>query len=137
MTAPSRAAKTTGRLKYCILTVCPTVFATAVPTISSATKLNNAAHATATRGRRTWVATTVAIALAESWKPLVKSNNRASAMRPINAAVVVSIRLGYPGLHEATQEDFVRRAGASGVWSARPGKGEALTTPSALIPSHG
>jgi hypothetical protein len=79
------------------LIVCPTVFATAVPTTRNAAKLNAAAHATATRGRRTWVATTVAMALAESWKPLVKSNSRANAMRPINAAVVTSIGAAYPG----------------------------------------
>src|SRR5690606_7944364 len=49
------------------------VLATAVPTMNAARKLNDAAHATATPGDSTRVATTVAIELALSWKPLMKS----------------------------------------------------------------
>src|ERR1035437_8954952 len=44
----------------------PTVFATAVPKTTTATKLKKPAHITATPGERTRVATTVAIELAAS-----------------------------------------------------------------------
>ena len=44
--------------------------ATCVPKTRNATKLKNAAHATADRGVRTRVETTVAIELAASWNPL-------------------------------------------------------------------
>src|SRR5690606_27547200 len=44
------------------------------------TRLSTAANATATFGLMAPVAMGVAIALAVSWKPLVKSKNRASAM---------------------------------------------------------
>ncbi len=56
------------------------VFATAVPTVNAATKLKNAAHTTAVSGLRTRVPTIVAIELAESWKPLMKSNTKAIPM---------------------------------------------------------
>src|SRR5438874_1133248 len=46
------------------------VFATLVPRTAKATKLKNAAHATACNGERTRVETTVAIELAESCQPL-------------------------------------------------------------------
>ena len=45
-----------------------------------AMKLNAAAQTTAMRGERTRVETTVAIELAASWKPLMKSNASASAI---------------------------------------------------------
>src|SRR5215211_4264383 len=51
----------------------PTVVATAVPD-SAPTKFSTPAIRTARPGDRTRVATTVAIALAVSWKPLMKSN---------------------------------------------------------------
>ena len=54
------------------------VFATAVPT-SAPIRFQNAAHMTAARGLRTLVETTVAIALAVSWKPLMYSNVRAAS----------------------------------------------------------
>ena len=57
------------------------VRATAVPTTKAATKLKNAAQMTATPGVSTRVETTVAIELALSWNPLMKSN--ASATRTI------------------------------------------------------
>ncbi len=44
----------------------PTVSATAVPKVNAATKLKNAAHATARNGLKTLVATIVAMELAES-----------------------------------------------------------------------
>src|SRR5437764_5940536 len=50
----------------------PTVVATAVP-VSAPTTLSTAAISTATPGASTRVATEVAIALAVSWKPLMKS----------------------------------------------------------------
>ena len=57
------------------------VLATAVPTTNAATKLNNAAQTTATPGESTRVETTVAMELALSWKPLMKS--KISATRTI------------------------------------------------------
>ncbi len=56
------------------------VLATAVPTRKAATKLKTAAHTTATAGVSTRVATTVAIELALSWKPLMKSKSSATPM---------------------------------------------------------
>src|SRR5438105_587278 len=53
----------------------PTVVATAVPD-NAPTKFSTPAMSTARPGDRTRVATTVAIALAVSWKPLMKSKTR-------------------------------------------------------------
>src|SRR5438477_4641891 len=53
----------------------PTVVATAVPE-SAPTKFSTPAISTARPGESTRVATTVAMALAVSWKPLMKSNTR-------------------------------------------------------------
>ena len=81
MIAPSRAAQTTvGLTTSGTISPLETVFATAVPTTNAARKLNEAAQSTAKRGDRTRVATTVAIELALSWKPLMKSNTRAMAI---------------------------------------------------------
>jgi hypothetical protein len=49
-------------------------------------RFNTPASSTATRGRRAPVAIDVAIALAVSWKPLVKSNTRAVRMTAITTA---------------------------------------------------
>ena len=49
----------------------PTVLATLTPKPKAATKLKNAAHATACMGVSTRVETTVAMELAASWKPLM------------------------------------------------------------------
>src|SRR2546425_11955034 len=57
----------------------PTVVATWTPKPNAATKLKNAAHTTAWSGVRTRVETTVAIELAASWKPLMKSKTSATA----------------------------------------------------------
>lgn len=65
----------------------PIVFATAVPTINMATKLKNAAQITAYFGDKTRVATTVAMELALSCIPLVKSK--------INAIRIISVTNGY------------------------------------------
>ena len=56
----------------------PTVVATAVPE-SAPTKLSTPAIKTALPGESTRVATTVAMALAVSWNPLMKSNTSPSA----------------------------------------------------------
>src|SRR5438270_6686659 len=55
----------------------PMVFATFVPNTNAARKLKNAAQITASFGESTRVDTTVAMLLAASWKPLMKSNARA------------------------------------------------------------
>src|SRR6185295_18438299 len=55
----------------------PTVLATAVPARKAATKLKNAAQITALPGESTRVETTVAIELAASCKPLMKSKTSA------------------------------------------------------------
>src|SRR5574337_621958 len=56
----------------------PTVLATAVP-VTAPKKLRPAAIRMAWTGLSTRVATTVAMALAVSWKPLMKSKTMASA----------------------------------------------------------
>src|SRR6266446_3375887 len=56
----------------------PTVRATLTPKPNAATKLKNAAQTTACKGVSTRVDTTVAIELAASWKPLMKSKTRAT-----------------------------------------------------------
>jgi hypothetical protein len=63
-----------------ILTIFETVSATRGAKMNMAMKLKNAAHSTATRGERTRVDTTVAIELAASWNPLIRSNRSAMAM---------------------------------------------------------
>src|SRR4051812_40005711 len=64
-----------------------------------ATKLKKAAQATASCGESTRVETTVAIELAASCRPLMKSKARATAIRPISTgrAIVGSIIVGAPG----------------------------------------
>ena len=59
-------------------TVFEIVFATAVPTRKAGRKLNTAERMTAVFGLSDRVAITVEVALAASWKPLVKSNSTAS-----------------------------------------------------------
>ena len=58
----------------------PMVFATWVPRTKAATKLKNAAQATACCGESTRVETTVAIEFAASWKPFRKSKISATTM---------------------------------------------------------
>src|SRR5512147_2469956 len=77
----------------------PTVFATSVPLIAPA-KFKTPAIRMATHGRSTRVEITVATAFAVSWKPFMKSNASASAMRS-NSADGMS-KLGMLD-HEATQ----------------------------------
>src|ERR1022692_1368490 len=77
--APNRPQRITGSvtIPMCIMPL-PMVDATAVPNPKAAMKLKNAAHSTAYFGDSTRVETTVAMELAASWKPLVKSNTRAN-----------------------------------------------------------
>src|SRR5215216_7917739 len=77
-TAPTSPAKTTASLTTAGSTVLPTVLATPVWNTKKAAKLKKAAQRTAMRGVSTRVETTVAIELAASWNPLVKSNTSAS-----------------------------------------------------------
>src|SRR5215204_1702767 len=79
LAAPMSPAKTTASLTTSGSTVLPTVLATCVWKTRKAMKLNRAAQTTASRGVSTRVETTVAIELAASWNPLVKSNTSASA----------------------------------------------------------
>ncbi len=60
----------------------PTVLATLSWKTKRAMKLKKAAQATAWWGLSTPVETTVAMALAASWKPFMKSKARATATRP-------------------------------------------------------
>src|SRR5215212_328574 len=78
LTAPVSPAKMTASLTTSGSTVLPTVLATPVWNTRTAAKLKKAAQTTAMLGVRTLVETTVAIELAASWKPLVKSNTSAS-----------------------------------------------------------
>lgn len=55
----------------------PIVVAMAVPKTSGPARLKMAAMVTAFMGESTFVATTVAMALAESWNPLMKSKTKA------------------------------------------------------------
>ena len=64
----------------------PIVFATSVE-MSAPTTFATAAIASATRGVRALVEIDVAIALAESWKPLVKSKPRATTTMTTTSAV--------------------------------------------------
>src|SRR5256885_16415245 len=87
--APTSPANTTPReIESGMTTPFAIVVATFVPKTRKATKLKNAAHATAIRGDSTRVDTTVAIELAASWKPLTKSNASATAMTAINAKLM-------------------------------------------------
>src|SRR6478735_3893610 len=77
MIAPIRALKIVTMLTTPASTMPPLmVFATAVPA-SAPTRLKKAASQIAWRGVRTLVETTVAIALAASWKPLMYSKTSA------------------------------------------------------------
>src|SRR5215217_2452572 len=97
--APTSPAKTTASLTTAESTVLPTVLATAVWNTKKAAKLKKAAQMTASRGVRTLVETTVAIELAASWKPLVKSNTSASATIAMTESRARSGMLDDHGLH--------------------------------------
>src|SRR5947199_4206241 len=77
--AASRAATTRSWVESAGGTIpLPTVEATAVP-VRAPTTLRTPAISTAVAGASTRVATEVAMALAVSWKPLMKSKTRAMA----------------------------------------------------------
>src|SRR5215208_47420 len=97
--APASPAKTTASLTTAESTVLPTVLATCVGKTRKAMKLNRAAQTTASRGVSTRVETTVAIELAASWKPLVKSNTSASATIAMTESRARSGMLDDHGLH--------------------------------------
>ena len=81
--APMRAPNTTrGSTMLAWTTPLPIVAATCKPKTVKAMKLKNDAHSTAVNGRRTRVATTVAMELALSCNPFRKSNSKAVATRP-------------------------------------------------------
>src|SRR6476620_1380607 len=81
MIAPSNAPRITfGSTMFWLIMPAPTAFANATRPVNSAAKLKNAAHSTAAKGLRTRVPTIVAMEFAESWKPLLKSKMKATAM---------------------------------------------------------
>ena len=93
MMAPSRPLSVTvaSTMEMSIIPF-PIVFATAVPNRNTAMKLNAAAQMTANPGERTRVDTTVAIELAASWNPLMKSKASATTMIAITPATEACIR---------------------------------------------
>ena len=115
--APSRAARTTvgstiaGSTRPLLI-----VFATAVPTVNAAMKLKNAAHATATPGESTRVETTVAIELALSWKPLMKSKTRATAT--IRRTKLIESGMGQPCLMATDSSVLLTSSALSRVFSS-------------------
>ena len=86
--APISPASTTSRVTTdrSIMPL-PMVLATCVPRTKAATKLKNAAQITAFCGDSTRVDTTVAMEFAASWKPLRKSNARATRTMRTRKAV--------------------------------------------------
>lgn len=79
--APMSPVKITKGVTALILTnPLPTIFATEVPKTRNATKLKKAAQTTACLGVNTRVETIVAMELAASWMPFVKSKIRATKM---------------------------------------------------------
>src|SRR5215218_5232856 len=98
-TAPTSPAKATASLTTPGSTVLPTVLANAVWKTRKAMKLKKAAQTTASRGVSTRVETTVAIELAASWKPLVKSNTSASRTMAPTETRARSGMLDDDGLH--------------------------------------
>src|SRR6185369_8226625 len=87
--APIRPARISGALTMAgSTTPLPMVLATWAPKTRKAMKLKNAAQATAVCGESTRVLTTVAIELAASWNPLMKSNASANPMMSQISAVM-------------------------------------------------
>ena len=84
MMAPSNAHSTVVMVMTLVSTIpLPIVEATAVP-VRAPVRLKNAASAIAWRGVSTFVETTVAIAFAASWKPLMYSNAMAARTTMMN-----------------------------------------------------
>lgn len=81
-----------GRVMYCSSTTLETVLAIPNSPIiyfatKNAKKLNVAAHITACTGDKTRVVTTVAIELAASWKPFMKSKMSPNAITIISNVI--------------------------------------------------
>src|SRR5258708_29876101 len=90
--APSSPHKTTvGSTIDTSMSPPPIVLATAVPRPNAATKLKNAAQSTASPGDNTRVETTVAMELAASWKPLMKSKVSATTTIASTSQTVADI----------------------------------------------
>src|SRR6266571_2578735 len=83
----------------------PTVRATPTPKPKAATKLKNAAHTTAWSGVSTRVETTVAIELAASWKPLMKSKTSATKMMKTTAVSTEGRAIGSRHLEDDPLDD--------------------------------
>jgi hypothetical protein len=89
--APTRPPKTTVGVIASASTIPPATVAATSSEMNAPTKLSTAAIATATFGRSAPVAIVVAMALAVSWNPLVKSNpsavttTSATMMSPVTA----------------------------------------------------
>jgi hypothetical protein len=85
-TAAVSAAPTTVTVRDAgTWTIVAIVSATAAPSTSGPSRLQTAARTIAGPGRAPLVATSVAIALAASWKPLVTANARVSTTASTNA----------------------------------------------------
>src|SRR6266567_2116046 len=112
--APVNAPNTTRASTICASTMpVPSVCATCSPNTRKAMKLKNAAQPTAYCGRSTGVDTMVATEFAASWKPLRKSNARASAINPTSsgrASVAVCI-VAVPRRSHVIEDDAVDLVG--------------------------
>src|SRR4029453_13232539 len=94
----------------------PIVWATAVPKIKTARKLKVAAQYTASRGVSTRVETTVAMAFAASWKPLIKSKTRATPIRTRTRGGAarswrIPVRLSAAGMSGGLEHDAFDKIG--------------------------
>jgi hypothetical protein len=89
--APASAPNTTsGSIMPGLTTPLLIVAATWRPKTVNAMKLKNEAQSTAVNGRNTLVATTVAMELALSCRPLRKSNNRAVPISPTRTGMLTA-----------------------------------------------
>src|ERR1700674_4711450 len=106
--APVSAPNTTRASTICASTMpVPSVCATCRPNTRKAMKLKNAAQATAYCGRSTRVDTMVATEFAASWKPLRKSNAKASAISATSSgrASVAVCLVAAPGRSHVIEDD--------------------------------
>ncbi|MDQ0699463.1 hypothetical protein QF048_005905 [Streptomyces sp. W4I9-2] len=92
--APTSAAKMTSVLRPSSLTIPPEIVLATSTDRNAPIRLRTADIATAVLGFRAPVEMVVAIALAVSWKPFVKSNTRAVTTTIASSSVMCSI---YPG----------------------------------------
>lgn len=92
--APTSAAKITSVVMPCSLMIPPEIVLATSTDRNAPTRLSTADMATAVFGLRAPVEMVVAIALAVSWKPFVKSNTRAVMITIPRSRVKCSIYLG-------------------------------------------